>query len=210
MPTEINTDKNLILKTTTDIKGYTQEKRLELKSAVNPDTYNAETHTIVFAITTPSVDLSNEVVNPLGLLLPEMKNGQPKMPKALYNHNWSIPAPAKIINLSYNEIQSQWEALIDFDQNDPFGVILEYKYANGYMTDVSVGFKVMLNDIIELSDGAIMFNKWLLLEVSFTNIGDNPDAVSLSLNDCNTILKSANADNVKKYFEIYKEKILLR
>jgi archaellum component FlaC len=180
-----------------------QEKQLTVKASI--ENYDQKEHSIVFIISDGSIDHQEEIVNPKGMFFR-------KQPKGLYAHDYYIPAVTKLDWVKYDSAANNIKSKFVFDQNDPFAVLLESKYANGFMTDVSIGFMTDL-DALTFNDGIIIHNIWELIEVSLVNIGANLNAVALTIDECNTLTKSKEINTnpkLKNMFEDLKYRVMAK
>lgn len=126
-----------------------------------------------------------------------------KNPILLYDHTRrygnnedSIILPiGKVNNLKL--ANDQWTGDPEFDQDDEFAKKVGRKFEKGYLNAASIGA-----DIIELSnDPELMLpgqtgptvTKWILREISITDLPSNPDAVKLSYNG-NTVCLNGKSD----------------
>jgi hypothetical protein len=181
-----------------------EEKELTFRSKIA--SYDKDEHSIIFIITDGSVDYDNEIVSPAGFFYR-------KQPKGLYAHNRTIPAVTRLEWVKLDSVENNIKAKFVFDQNDPFSVLLENKYANGFMTDVSIGFRTSIEDLTFNEAGILIHNKWELLEVSLVNLGANFNSISLSLDECNTLVKSkAYQTNaiIKTEVDTLKHKVIIK
>lgn len=137
--------------------------------------YNPDEHTIVSYISTSTPDYIGDTVDPHGLELKRLPNGQPKKPTVLFGHDDSLPAVGKCI-----WIKPEGNGLVAKTQfaDTERGRELEYLYANKFMTDFSIRLAFNSKGIEENNTGGIHFKRWSMPEYSFVNMGMNWEAVS--------------------------------
>ncbi len=176
---------------------YTKEFAPQITS------YDPEKHTMVFWITSSTLDYHGERINPDGVkFVPR--------PKLLKNHDWSGDPLGGIIWVGRQG--DKWKAMVEFDQDDPEAVMQEKKYAKGYKTDCSIGFLTNTKAISRDEDNNIVHNDILVKELSLVTFGANPDAVAKSEFTNEELSEMANEAvnvKVKSFFEnVIKEKTL--
>ena len=179
----------------------TSNKDLTFSSEVR--SYNPEEHSIISYISTKNPDYIGDTVDPKGLELKRLPNGQPKKPVVLWNHNDNIPAVGKCL-----WIKEDGEGLLAKTQfaNTELGRDLEYLYGNEFITDFSIRLMFDKNGIEENETGGFHFKSYNSPEYSFTNIGMNCEAISKSMNEIENKIESAE---IKSVFKSYKERMLM-
>lgn len=160
--------------------------------------YDKKLHTAVFYLFGLGTNYRDERINPDGVRFVAK-------PKLQINHDYNIPPPGWIQWVGKDAYK--WKIGVEFDQKDPNGVLYEWKYSQGMMTDISAGFRPNYKTITEDPDGTLVFNDILVTEISLVNIGADPGAKILTAEDCNICYSLASDESVKKYYLEMKKKI---
>lgn len=182
----------------------TSEKDLIFDSEVK--SYDPESHSIVSFISTSTPDYGGDEVDPAGLELKRLSDGQPKRPAVLFGHNDNLPAVGKCL-----WIKKEGNGLVAKTQfaDTERGRELEYLYANKFMTDFSIRLLFDEKGIKPNKHGGICFKKYTIPEYSFVNMGMNFEAVSKSksFTEIKEAAKSLKDKEIKMIFEKHIQKV---
>ena len=151
-------------------------------------TFDREKKTGVFAITTPTVDSSGDVVVPEGGDLKRYR----KNPVVLFGHNYGGMPIARSLREEIDPgvaIFSEAEFAVGLDEEKDFPLTVFNYFAAKFLNAVSIGFiparweKRMIGDDEggQVWKGGFIFHEWTLLEFSAVSVPANEDALALAV-----------------------------
>jgi hypothetical protein len=166
------------------------------------ESYDPDRHSIWSKISTTTPDYVKDIVLPDGLTFMKDLDDKEKRPAVLLNHR---PAPdglnhAKCLNLKI--VKDGILAETQFASKTTIGKDLEYLYSEGFMTDFSVRIEPVDEKSFEKNEkGGLTFKKWYMPEYSLVSIGMNPQAMTLSYEQLDTICKNLESPELIREFE---------
>lgn len=130
--------------------------------------------TIPFSFSTNDLDRDSEVVMPMGVVMTNFARN----PVFLWSHDRYTPAIGKVLVESIQLSEKELAGVTQFDRKDPFAELIFNKYAEGFLSATSIGFRVVEfgPPILEGQRGATI-RVWEWMESSAVNIPANPSAL---------------------------------
>jgi cell division protein FtsB len=182
-------------------KELTIEKDLTFTGTIS--SYDPDEHTIISYISTKNPDYVNDTVDPKGLELKKLPNGQPKLPAVFDEHDrYSIVG--KCIWIKSDDIGILAKTKF---ANTVLGRDKEYLYANGFQTDFSVRLRSTEKGREKNQYGGYHFKQYSIPEYSTVSLGMNWEAVTKSLEEIKDASKKLSTPEIKQEFENYIKKI---
>jgi|GEM_PF-4711819 len=180
-------------------KGNTHPLWTEGYRKKTPDSANVDNHTLVFAVTTPTVDSYGDVVIPEGVDLERYR----KNPVVLNQHDYWDRLP---IGKSLREevdpgvavySETQFAVGLTPDPRDDYPLLVFNYYLAEFLNAVSIGFipKKWEKRYIDDADGdqvwkgGYVINEWEMLEHSVVSVPANEDALVLAARGVNRFSK---------------------
>lgn len=158
------------------------------------DLLDTEKRSVYGRITTSSPDRINDIILPEAI---QTKNYLSN-PVVLWNHDWSIPAPAKCLELK--RYDTGLDGISEFVQNVQFAEDLYQCVVQKTVRSISIGFNAISSKMSKT--GERIFTDIEMLEYSFCNIGMNPEALTKALEIVKTPYLKEQFEYQKKTFEL--------